>query len=238
MQTVDPNQMTKAILTLLLLSNALLAQEPDITRLIQENYGLVPDSAICRIALDSLNVEAEQGMSWTTGAFYASDDGHMSVYHFSGESCGAYCNPFYQSIVSVETSEGATHDFIESDELQFNLDSIVTLKKDRLYLLFGNHSGRPRGVEGVWGKSVVLCSVEEEFEVIWPFESTTSSLVESESPVSELFFNPHEMTISYSYDWYDEMDDFRAYRVSGIWKFNGVTFEAQGEEEVRYMGRQ
>ena len=223
--------MKKIILILLLIPYALFAQEFDITSFIETNYDKVADSTICKMAIDSLtselNQELEQGMSWDYGAFYKSEDGLIKVYHFSGEGCGAYCNPFYQSIVSIDIPKNDSNDFIETDELNFDLDSIVTLKKGRFYLIFGNHSGRPRGVESVWGETVVLCSIDEGLKVIWRFKSTTSSMVDVDSPFSEISFDPNKMTISYSYDWYDEMDEFKTYRVSGIWKFNGVTFKEE-----------
>lgn len=220
----------------MLIPSALFAQEFDIKSFIESNYGKVEDSTICQMAIDSLtselNEEPEQGMSWDYGAFYKSDEGLIKIYHFSGEGCGAYCNPFFQSIVSIDNPVNNSTDFIETDELNFELDSIVTLKKGSFYLIFGNHSGRPRGVESVWGQTVVLCSIDEGFKIIWRFKSTTSSMVAIDSPLSEISFDPNKMTISYRYDWYDEMDEFKTYRVSGTWKFNGVTFEEEEEEKI------
>lgn len=230
--------MKKIILIILLLPSALFAQEFDITSFIKTNHDKVEDSVICKMAFDSLtselNKEPEQGMSWGYGAFYKSEDGLIKIYHFSGEGCGAYCNPFYQSVLSIGGAENDSNKFIETDELDFDLDSIITLKKGRFYLIFGNHSGRPRGVESVWGQTAVLCSIDEGFKNIWRFKSTTSSMVDVDSALSEIFFDPNKMTISYSYDWYDELDDFKTYRVSGTWKFNGVTFE-EGEKKIEYI---
>lgn len=219
----------------MLIPCALFAQEFDIRNFIEINYDKVEDSTICQMVIDSLtselNEELEQRMSWDYGEFYKSDDALLKIYHFSGEGCGAYCNPFYQSIVSIDIPENDSNNFIETDELDFDLDSVVSLKKDSFYLIFGNHSGRPRGVESVWGQTVVLCSIGDGFKIIWRFNSTTSSMVDVESPLSEISFDPGKMTISYSYDWYDEMDEFKTYRVSGNWKFNGVTFEER--EKIR-----
>lgn len=229
--------MKKIILIILFIPSALFAQEFDIESFIESNYGKVEDSTICQMAIDSLtselNEEPEQGMSWDYGAFYESDEGLIKIYHFSGWGCGAYCNPIFQSIVSIDNPVNNSSDFIEIDELRFELDSIITLKKGRFYLIFGNHSGRPRAVEIVWGKSVVLCSIDEGFKIIWRFYSTTSSMVDVDSPpLSEISFDPNKMTISYrydwyDYDWYDEMDELKPYRVSGTWKFNGATFEEE-----------
>lgn len=229
--------MKKNILIILLIPYALFAQEFDIKSFIETNYDQVEDSTICQMAVDSLildlNQELEQGMSWDYGAFYKSDEGLIKIYHFAGEGCGAYCNPIYQSVVSIDYPEKNSIDFIETDELDFDLDSVETLKKGEFYLIFGNHSGRPRGVESVWGKTVVLCSIDEGLKIIWSFKSTTSSMVDVESPLSEISFDPCNMTIYYNYDWYDELDEFKTYRVSGTWKFNGVTFE-EGEKITEY----
>lgn len=223
--------MKKIITIILLIPNALFAQDFDITSFIATNYNNIPDATICQLALDSmtsaLNEELEQGMSWHHGEFYLSDDGLLKIYHFSGEGCGAYCNPFYQSIVSIDNPENDASNFFEVDGLDFSLDSIVTLRKDRFYLIFGNHSGRPRSVESVWGQTAALCSIDEGFKIVWQFNATTSSMVGIDSPVSEISYDPATITITYRYDWYNEMDDFKPYRVSGTWKFNGVTFEEE-----------
>lgn len=229
--------MKKIAASIMLISNALFAQEFDITSFIQTNYGQVSDSTICKLALDSLtselNEELEQGMSWDYGALYKSDDGLIKVYHFSGESCDAYCNPFYQSIFLIGSTENDSNKFIETYELDFDLDSIITLEKGKFYLIFGNHSGRPRGVESVWGQTVVLCSIDDGLEYRWRLESTTSSLVEKDAPLSEISFDSDKMTVSYRYDWYDEMDEFKMYRVSGTWRFNGFSFEEE-ERKAEY----
>lgn len=225
----------KAFLILFCTPFFTFAQEFDVTRFIEANFGELSDSAICRLTLDSLNQDfgQEDRMSWNIGAAAASDDGKLKVYHFAGESCGAYCNPMYQSVVSIDKPMHDSHVFIHTEELNCDLDSIVTIIQGKYYLLFGNHSGRPRGVEGVWGQTVMLCSIAEGFDVIWRFQSTTSSLVDLDSPVSEIYCDPDELTISYSYDWYDELDDFKTYRANGVWKFNGATFE-EIERTVNY----
>lgn len=229
--------MEKSLLFIFLIPYTLFAQDFDIIRFIETNFGKVADSTICEMAIDSLtaalNQEKVQEMSWDYGAFYQSDDGLINVYHFSGEGCGAYCNPFYQSIVSIDMAENDSHDFMETDGLNFDLDSIVTLEKGRFYLIFGKHIGRPRAVESVWGQTVVLFSIDEGLKDVWHFKSTTSSMVETDAPCSEISFDPNNMTISYRYDWYDEMDEFSIYRVSGIWTFNGVTFEEE-EKLTKY----
>lgn len=221
--------MIKFLITLFLTSYSfsLLAQEFDLTSFIKANQSKIADSAICRIALDSLNLELDQGMSWDYAASITSDDEFVNLYFFAGEGCGAYCNPIYQSVISIHNPELGTNKFIETEQLDFDLDSIVTLKKGKYYLVFGNHSGRPRGVESVWGKTVVLCSLVDGFKVKWRLESTTSNLVKLDSPLSEISFDPNNKTISYRYDWYDEFDEFKPYQVSGFWRFNGVTFEEQ-----------
>lgn len=219
----------RMVLVILLLPFTLCAQEFDLRGFIEKNYGQMADSAICRVALNSLTSElqeeAGQGMSWDWGATYRSDDGFMKIYHFAGEGCGAYCNPIYQAVIAVDLPESASPQFSDTEALDYVLDSIVTLVKGSHYLIFGTHGGRARGVEAVWGQSVVHCTIDPGFTVKWHLRSTTSNLVEMDTPLSEIAFDPARKTISYRYDWYDEMDDFKIYRVSGIWQFNGQTFE-------------
>jgi hypothetical protein len=214
---------------LLLLPISAKAQYIDLVQFIASNHGDMADSLITQLAFDSLvdasSREADADYTWDFGSFHSSDDGLLKIYHFAGEGCGAYCNPFYRSIVSVGNAKYSERHFHDTEEVHCDIDSIVTLVEGQFYLLFGNHSGRPRGVEGVWGESVFLCSIEEGFEVIWHFASSTSSMVELDSPLSELSYDEINKTLSYSYDWYDESNDFEVYRVSGKWIFTGESFE-------------
>lgn len=211
----------------------LTAQEFDLMEFFKTNYGKVNDSVLTELAFDSLVDEASQDsesrLLWTTRKFQQSDDNQLRVFHFTGESCGAYCNPFYQSVISI----GDSNLFEETEEIEFDIERVVTLQSGDLYLLFGTHSGRPRGVEAVWGETAVLCSIDSGFKVIWSLKSTTSSSVDLESPMSEISYNSNTQSISYSYDWYDEFNDFKVYRMSGTWKFNGKEFEEEARHFIR-----
>jgi hypothetical protein len=229
--------MKLTIAILLFLPLSLKAQEFELLSFIRTNYPEAVDSVLTQMALDSLAYASRQdlgyGIDWDYGSFHSSNDGLLKIYHFAGEACGAYCNPFYQSIIAIGDTIDKAYQFQEAEDFDFNIDSIITLIAAKEYLAFGNHSGRPRGVEGVWGQNVVHCSIENGFQIKWSFRSTTSSMVEQESPMSEISYDSEKMTISYSYDWYDQYDNFRNYRVSGVWKFNGAIFEEQ-EKKVEY----
>lgn len=229
--------MKLTIAILLFLPLSIKAQGFDLLSFIKTKYEVVDDSLLTQMAFDSLTYASSQesasGIIWGYGSFHTSNDGLFKIYHFAGEGCGAYCNPFYQSIISIPDTIDKGDQFQETEDFDFNIDSIITLIDGKEYLIFGNHSGRPRGVEGVWGQNVVHCSTENGFQIKWSYRSTTSSMVEQESPLSEISYDSEKMTISYSYDWYDEYDNFRNYRVSGVWKFNGAIFEEQ-EKKVEY----
>lgn len=224
------------IISILIFPFSLFAQEFNLQTFIETNHNKVADTVLSRLALDSLskdlNKDFSSGVQWYDWSIYESDDSFFKIFHFSGEGCGAYCNPNYQSVVSISNPVNDSNKFSETDELYFEPDSIITLQKGKYYLIFGKHHGRPRGIEGAWGQTVILCSVNEGFKIKWQFKSTTSNLVDMDSPKSELSFNAKEITITYAYDWYDESEDFRVYCVSGIWKFNGATFEEQKKTTV------
>ena len=203
------------------------AQEIDIEQLILDTHAKVSDTTLTQIVLDSLMTELKDvsGISWYRGAFHQSPDSLIKVYHFYGESCGAYCNPVFTYVIGIWDEAESVYQFHQEEVgLDFQIDSIVSLGAAHLYLIFGTHSGRPRSVEGTWGSDVLLCSIESGYRQIWKFESTTSNLVELESPLSELSFDYPTKTIRYQYDWYDEQHDFKSYRVSGKWKFENGTF--------------
>lgn len=226
------------LLTLILLPIAASAQEFDLLDYIQRNQAKLQDTSLARLALDSLSHDSEgeysSGVQWYNWSVQASADGRFKVFHFEGESCGAYCNPYFMSVLSIYNPHDQSHACYETDEFFFELDSIIALEEGTYYLVFGHHFGRPRGIEGAWGQTVILCSLEDGFKIKWQFQATTSNLVDRDEATAEISFNAQDLTLSYVYDWYEEEEDFRAFRASGIWKFNGADFEEQEKTKVYY----
>ena len=161
--------MKVALLILLLIPSFLLGQDFDLRRFVESNYAQKPDSLITQMALDSmvLELESEADMSWNAASFHQSEDGLVKIYHASGEGCGAYCNPMFQSVMAYGDTTSGTVQFQEGDlDLALWIDSIIWLTRGKLFLIFGHHSGRPRGGEGVWGQRVVLFSIESTCEFL------------------------------------------------------------------------
>lgn len=219
--------MKKALLLLLFLPVCLQAQEFNLEQFITKHTGKMADSTICKLALDAMQ---ERDDDWYGSKVIASDDGKVNVFQFIGKNCGAYCNPFYeQAVVYQAKGAGKTHVLMDESVFNFALNKIIYMNESGLYLGLGTTQGRPRAIEGIWGESAALFSLEKKLSKIWEFESVTSSFVEVDDPKSELIYDPETQTIRYEYDYYEE-EDLDYFKVKGKWKFNGKTFELVKEE--------
>ncbi|MEL6135292.1 MAG: hypothetical protein AAFR59_18195, partial [Bacteroidota bacterium] len=205
----------------------LVAQSFDLRQFIKDHQSKRSDSLVTLSALDALSQASnpESHITWYEGSYWASDDHVLKLYHFTGEGCGAYCNPVYQSVASIHISSGDSPSFSEVEDIHFDIERIITLESKKLYLILGRHRGRARSVESVWGQTAILCAIEYGFDIVWKFQATTSNLVDIDSPMSEIRYHEASKTISYTYDGYDEQDDYQVYRIRGVWKFNGASFE-------------
>ena len=224
-------------LLLSLLPLSVICQEFDLGEYVRMQQGVLTDSLIAQHALDSLNqgLIQESSESWYFGAIHSSNDQKLKIFHFEGESCGAYCNPQYLSAVLIQNSNQEKMMVKEIDFLDFKITSIVPIESSNLYLIMGTCSGRPRGIEGTWGYTAALCMIGESFEKDWEFSSITSNLVDRDDALSELHYHPKTQSISYRYDWYDDHDEFKSYRVNGLWKFDGHTFQEINREVIEHQ---
>jgi hypothetical protein len=59
----------------------------------------------------------------------------------------------------------------------------------------------------------------------WQFSSLTSNLVELEDPKCELYFDAIEQRICFTYDGYNDLEDFKVFRHSGCWQYQSGTVE-------------
>jgi hypothetical protein len=203
----------------------LFSQEFEAASYIQSKIGQVQDTILAHWTLDSMqhqiSIEEEAGLSISAYQLKKAPDESFVVFHFIGEGCGAYCNPFYTSIVAFKNKEQAWHKVVELDLFEMEIDSIVVMEAHRFFLVFGQSSGRPRGIEGVWGEKVMLLELTgENLSVKWELSAETSSLLELEEPKSNLYYSSKDQRIYFVYDWYDDSENFKSFRHSGIWQYN------------------
>ncbi len=60
----------------------------------------------------------------------------------------------------------------------------------------------------------------ENLSVKWELSAETSSLLELEEPKSNLYYSSKDQRIYFVYDWYDDSENFKSFRHSGIWQYN------------------
>jgi hypothetical protein len=124
----------------------LFSQEFEAEKYIASQIGRVSDSALVQWTLDSLQLqlerEKEQSLHLYGLQLKKTKDECLLVFHFLGEGCGAYCNPFYRSIIAIK-NETENYAVLEQDLFEMQIDSIVVLEANRFYLAFGKSSGRP-----------------------------------------------------------------------------------------------
>jgi hypothetical protein len=231
--------MKKTVFFLMVLFPSFMyGQEFDLLDFIEGHHQKIQDSLLTEMAFDSLANEIaqldESSISWDAAEFRKSKDNHLKIFQFKGEGCSAYCNPMYQYIVARFDSLNNQYSFHAIDNsIAYDIDSIIELSVPNMYLIFGNHNGRPRGIEGVWGESVSLCKIDSGFQIKWSFSASTSTLVTHDSAISQLVYIPQDQKILFTYDWYNELENFKTYRVTGLWIFNGTTF-IKSNEEIKY----
>lgn len=189
------------------------------------NTGKMTPEEIVAQAEDFLAAEErEEGMSFTACRFYAPDDKGFIIFQTEWEGCGAYCNTWFENLLAMPLGNGQYH-LGESDIDWVHIDSLRTMPGENEWLVFSHSGGRPRGVEGVTCTHARLVWLSKTLQTLWQFDACTSSLVEIEYPVCEMSYLPEKQEIHYTYDWYEEEDDFRPYRVTGKWKYEGGSFK-------------
>ncbi|MEM1217965.1 MAG: hypothetical protein AAGH79_03605 [Bacteroidota bacterium] len=93
----------------------------------------------------------EQGILILGGSLVYAPDSTFVIYQVLGESCGAYCNPFWES--KVQPKEGSTVDL----PFLSTVDSILLLP-DSSYLVLQSGSGRPASVFSITTQSASILS--------------------------------------------------------------------------------
>ena len=84
----------------------------------------------------------EMGLSILGGNLFYAPDSAFVIYQVLGESCGAYCNPFWESKVKLQNGSRVDLPFLST------VDSILMLP-DSSYLVFQSSSGRPASVYSI-----------------------------------------------------------------------------------------
>ncbi|MCB0760933.1 MAG: hypothetical protein KDC12_05370 [Flavobacteriales bacterium] len=218
----------------------LSAQQCEPSEFIEQHYTRISDSVLVSMALDSLRgcVTEEEGMHWDHAHHLYSPDSLWTVYQFAGESCGAYCNPFYENVIRLPNTVSGKNEFIEDWAVfDFHLDSIIVLVPFQTYLVLGTSGGRPRSFEAVWGSEARVIDLAGDIDISWSFSSTTSSLIPTDHPLCDLHYNRDTRLLTYRYDGYDwdeEGEVLHFFRAEGTWCFDGSTFQLV-EDRVQDM---
>lgn len=218
----------KIFLFLLLncLSGQLVAQDFEITTYLKSNYGNISDSIIAEQVLDSMiQRNGEFGsLNLYFCKVYHAPDSNFVIFQIEGESCGAYCNPFFEVYYGLFNSKIEQYEFYENEiSLAYQIEKIIKIA-DANYLVLGTGYGRSRSVESVWGENATLLHLTDKIQAVWKLSAYTSTSVDLEHPVAEINYDNVTQIIDYQYDWYDEMKDFEVYRISGKWQFDGQIF--------------
>ncbi|MEX1189701.1 MAG: hypothetical protein WED33_10620 [Bacteroidia bacterium] len=210
----------------------------NLTAVVASNFNKVSNDSICKLASSSLEIEYDdEHTRIMQGTYTISDDNQLIVFQVEIESCGAYCNSFYESVILENSTE--TDGFkVYEVELAFKADSVLSLPKKNMYLFMGEHSHRPRGVEGVACLYAVVLDFSEnkiakEIQEITACNSNLSySGEEDEFNISKLNYHPKTNTLECEFTWYEESDqDFKIYKERGYYYFVNDKF-IENEKEI------
>ena len=206
---------------------------------VANNFGKVSNDSICRLAKSILESEYQDERTMIMdGTFTVSDDNQIVIFQVEIESCGAYCNSFFESIIVKQSPETKTIS-IYNHELIGKSDSILVLSNKNMYLFMGQYSGRPRGIEGVSCLSASLLDFSNENQVteiqeIKSCQSNLSDLGDDDSTRTILNYNSKSESIDFEYTWYEESNDFRVFSEKGKYNFNGSSF-IEIESNKKYL---
>ncbi len=149
----------------------------------------------------------EQGLAILGGTFTYAPDSAFVIYQVIGETCGAYCNPFWES--KVLPREGAVVDL----PFLSPVDSILLLP-DSSYLVLQSSSGRPASVFSIstlsasifnWDAGVLQFQSFNYPDPRWGAQSGQFNPILSFSQEhfldtdQYLYFEPGDQTLRYQY---------------------------------------
>jgi len=224
----------------ILVMHPLIAQvNPNFSEVVRNNFEKIGNDSICSLAKGVLEIEYQDERTRVKdGTFTESQDGKIVIFQFEIESCGAYCNSFYESVIVKQSPETKNLN-IHNLELAGKSDSILSLSNKNMYLFMGQYSGRPRGVEGIWCLFASLIDFSNGFNAkviqqINSCQSNFSNLGDDDSFKTTLSYNSKNESIDFEFTWYEEADDIKIFTEKGKYTFNGSSF-IETEIQKKYL---
>ncbi len=177
-------------------------------------------------------IDMDKGEILNPGKVYYSPDFKFKIFSFEGESCGIYCNAFYENFIDFH-SEGNSNISIKNiKKIQGKIDSLIQLDSIS-YLVFTNYAIRPRSIESIDCKVVYQLKLGKTYPSIWELKSCGSNLASDDDVLCELIYDKTTKSILYKYQMYEEDDPTSTYMLSGKWKYvNGNYIESEKRREV------
>lgn len=204
------------------------------------------DSAFAKHFVDSLNYEigddtvmsGEMGHSkYYSGEFFYSPDHYFKILVLSGEGCGAYCNPMYESIVFFRKDGKLFHQSLHYTPVT-KIYLLNNSAVNREYLILAETWCRPRGIESGEEKSFYhFLLTDSLIEVPLQYASATNyyhkncfsvytgvmcsdylmnKKINSDFP--QLTYDEKKKTINYDYyEYYDGIDS--CFERRGVFKY-------------------
>lgn len=213
--------------------------DANFSNVIRNNFGKISNDSICSLAKYVIETEyQDEHTRVMDGTFTKSEDEAIVIFQFEIESCGAYCNSFYESVLVKQSPETKNLN-IQNLELAGKSDSILSLSNKNMYLFMGQYSGRPRGVEGIWCLFASLIDFSNGFNAkviqqINSCQSNFSNLGDDDSFKTTLSYNSKNESIDFEFTWYEEADDIKIFTEKGKYTFNGSSF-IETEIQKKYL---
>lgn len=222
------------LLIQLMLLSSTTAQDSLVMSLNQLPKVGLEDSTIINTVFTSLLEDLEENESWYGGLITYAPDSAFKIFVFSGESCGAYCQPRYYTFFESANNPQNEPYFTEAYDFQGEVDSIIKVENGK-YLIFTQYGGRARSIESMECISVTLISLEDSLEQTWDFSICTSNLVSEDRSICSMTYNKHAQQIFYRYKYYSWADMTTTFLKSGSWQYKNGSFPIQNEKtEYQY----
>jgi hypothetical protein len=190
------------------------------------------NSGISNDALDREFIE-EMGGELMEGEIMYAPDSSFAIFNYEGESCGAYCNPFWESYVYSYRSNS-----VIPTDIEFSAIDDIYLLDDGRYLIREYSYGRPASVYSVECGLVRLISFQDgsiiEHEV-YQGDKTFGYCQETGVDIDDgpyVYYQAESKTIQYYYgqnylfEWNEDVDTIR----KGALKLENGVFVLDHEE--------
>lgn len=80
--------------------------DANFSNVIRNNFGKISNDSICSLAKSVIETEYQDERTRVMdGKFTKSEDESIVIFQFEIESCGAYCNSFYESVIVKQSPE-------------------------------------------------------------------------------------------------------------------------------------